>query len=71
MNELIQEIITFLIITGTTFYTIYKTVLFFTPSQNKSSCSGCSGGNCGIEQTKSSKINNFVNIPKKGIILKV
>ena len=71
MNELIQEIITYLIITGTSFYTLYKTVLFFTPSQNKSSCSGCMGGSCGIKQTKISKIYNFVNIQKKGIILKV
>ena len=71
MNELIQEIITYIIITGTAIYAMYKIALFFIPSQNKSACSGCLGGNCGIKQHTNSKINKFVNIPKTGIILKV
>ena len=70
MNELIQEVLTYIIISSTSFYTIYKTVQFFTPSQNKSGCSGCMGGSCGIKQNKVLK-TGIVNIPKKGLILKV
>jgi hypothetical protein len=65
MNELIQEIITFIIITGTAFYTMYKTVLFFIPSQNKSACPGCLGGNCGIKQDKYIKPGLALELQKK------
>ena len=69
MNELIQEIITYLIITGTTVYAIYKIALFFIPSQNKSACSGCFGGNCGIKNHNIPTARLYANIPKKNLFL--
>ncbi len=71
MNELIQEIITYLIISGTTVYTLYKIVLFFTPSQNKSACSGCFGGSCGIKHNNISTAKLYTSIPKKKIFLNI
>ena len=52
MNALVQEIITYIIISVTAFYTLYKMVLFFIPSKNKSYCSSCSGGACGLKNNK-------------------
>ncbi len=49
MNAFVQEIITYLIITLTAVYTLYKMILFFIPSKNKSYCSSCSGGACGLK----------------------
>ncbi|RLD62541.1 MAG: hypothetical protein DRI95_12975 [Bacteroidetes bacterium] len=71
MNELIQEIITYLIISSTTVYTLYKIVLFFTPSQNKSACSGCFGGNCGIKHNNVSTAKLYTSIQKKKLFLDV
>ncbi|OQY05075.1 MAG: hypothetical protein B6I20_01850 [Bacteroidetes bacterium 4572_117] len=62
MDDLFQEIITYLIISGTAIYSIYKVVLFFIPSENKNShCSACKYGNCGIRQNKSIK-HNLVSV---------
>ena len=66
MNALVQEIITYIIISVTAIYTLYKMVLFFIPSKNKSYCSSCSGGACGLkkDQLKAAK-QNFTVIPAK------
>jgi hypothetical protein len=55
MNELIQEISTYLIISGTAIYTLYKMVQFFTLSQNKGGCSGCMNGSCGVSNKHAQK----------------
>jgi len=56
---MIQEIITYIIITITTAYTLYSFVKVFIPSKNKtvhSCCSGCSG--CDLKNsTKLQKIS--------------
>ena len=64
MNELIQEIITFVIITSTATYSIYQITLFFIPSKNKGICSSCMNGSCGI---KENKLTNENPIRLKGI----
>ncbi len=58
MDALTQEIITYIIVSATAIYTLYKMVLFFIPSKNKSYCSSCSGGACGLKQ-------NHVKMQKK------
>lgn len=52
MNELIQEISTYIIISGTAIYSVYKMTRFFASSQKKGGCAGCSGGSCGLNTAK-------------------
>lgn len=61
MDTLTQEIITYIIVWTAAVYTLYKMVLFFMPSKNKSYCSSCTGGACGLKHkhVKTSRKFNF------------
>jgi hypothetical protein len=65
MDALTQEIITYIIVSATAIYTLYKMVLFFIPSKNKSYCSSCSGGACGLKNGLTEKKKKYVVAVRK------